>query len=332
MNDFFSKLENFFFDILGLILPGAIFLLILLSPVLLVDMAKMEKAADTSVILSALVTIWNILKAYWASNPKSALTIVTILAYLIGHMVKVFSIIKYEFLTAFFDKCVNKIAVKLYNKVIKMAIEIYNKVRKWVSPPKPAPIETILSARGELSSVEGPSSPVAPPAEDPYRVSCKDLFKPFKALIEHIFIFKPAFYHNSDEPLRQNCLDNLNASLDIRFPDDDHSIVKMSSVITNQEGLRSLGTFFLAKYNLYRSLALIFLFTTFYYFWFFKIADKDDLLSKISQEVSGFMLVAPIILWFTFHVKYKRYWTLYGGERILTLFYFLNKKKINERG
>src|ERR1700759_78997 len=125
MNDFFSKLENFFFDILGLILPGAIFLLILLSPVLFMDMNKIEEVAGTSVILSGLVTIWNILKTYWAANPKSALTIVLILAYLIGHTVKVFSIIKYDFLKAFFDKFINKGVERLYNSC-----------KNWIFPPK----------------------------------------------------------------------------------------------------------------------------------------------------------------------------------------------------
>jgi hypothetical protein len=289
MNDFFSKLENFFFDILGLILPGAIFLLILLSPVLLVDMAKMEKAADTSVILSALVTIWNILKAYWASNPKSALTIVIILAYLTGHTVKVFSRIEYEFLTAFFDKFVNK-------KVIR----IYNKCKNWIFSKKP-PSET-----------------------------WRDLFKPFRTLVDGIFTFEPVFYSKKDEVIRQNCLDQLNSRLKIKLPEDNYSIVKISSVISNQENLRSLGTFYLAKYNLYRSLALIFLFTTFYYLYFFNVAKP--LLLETTHGLSGVMIVASIFLWYTFHAKFKRYWTFYGDERLITLFYFLNKKKINEGG
>jgi hypothetical protein len=58
VNDFLSKLENFLFDILGLILPGAILLMILLSPVLFIDMKKLtEPVADKSVLLSALLII-----------------------------------------------------------------------------------------------------------------------------------------------------------------------------------------------------------------------------------------------------------------------------------
>jgi len=78
MNDFLSKLENFLFDILGLVLPGAIFLLILLSPILFLDMKSAEKIANTSTLLSALTTMWHILKEYWTSNPKSALAVAVI--------------------------------------------------------------------------------------------------------------------------------------------------------------------------------------------------------------------------------------------------------------
>jgi hypothetical protein len=293
MNDFFSKLENFFFDILGLILPGAIFLLIFLSPVLLVDMGKMEKAADTSVMLSALVTIWNILKAYWTSNPKSALTIVAILAYLTGHTVKVFSRIKYEFLVAIFDKNLNIVAIRLYRKT-----------RSWIFPPGKPQSGTFIQL--------------------------KALISPFKNFLWDLFTFSTINSLERDKIFRQNCVDQLNTRLDIKLANDQETVAKLSSVITNQESLRSLGTFYLAKYNLYRSLALIFLLTTCYYGYFFSVTGNT--ISAMSHKISGIILAAALLLWFTFNSKYKRYWTLYGGERILTLFYFLNKKKINEGG
>jgi len=287
MNDFFSKLENFFFDILGLILPGAIFLLIVVSPVLLVDMGKMEKAADTSMILSGLVTIWNVLKTYWASHPRSALVIVAILAYLVGHTVKVFSRIKYEFLTAIFDKGINKEVTKLYNICRK---------RVFRKKPPPSWLKALYSA-------------------------CRNLFT-------GVFAFEPAYYSPKDEAIRKNCMEQLDTRAGIKLSQDNYTIVKISSVISNQENLRSLGTFFLAKYNLYRSLALIFLFTTFYYLYFFKVAKT--FLLETTHGISSIMVIASIFLWFTFHAKYKRYWSLYGDERLITLFYFLNKKKIKQ--
>jgi hypothetical protein len=156
----------------------------------------------------------------------------------------------------------------------------------------------------------------------------KEFFKPFRIMIGDVFIFKPPDHYKDDEVLMQNCLDQLDLRLSIAYPHDDQAINKISGVITNQESLRTLGTFFLAKYNLYRSLSLIFLFTTFYYIYFFKVASLY--IAPTSHEISSIIFAAPAILWFTFHVKYKKYWTLYGHERIMSLFYFLNKKKLNE--
>jgi hypothetical protein len=289
MNDFFSKLENFLFDILGLILPGAIFLLILMSPGLFVDMGNVPSGVtDTSMILSALKTITTILKTYWTNYPRSVLTIATILAYLMGHTVKVFSRLKYEFLTAFFDQGLNRPVIRLYNtmknRLFRSGAKTHGQWREW--------------------------------------------FKPFKTLIEYIFTFSPPHHFKADEVIKQNCLDRLDTRLSISYPDDDRSLTKISGVISNQENVKTLGPFFLAKYNLYRSLSLIFLFTTLYYIYFFKVAGTY--LSPASHEIAGIILTAPAILWFTFHVKFKRYWTLYGDERLMSLFYFLNKKKINE--
>jgi hypothetical protein len=250
-------------------------------------MEKMENIAGQSVILSALTTVWNILKEHWVSDRGSVLAIATILAYLIGHTVKVFSRIKYEFLTAIFDKGLNRPVTRLYNKA-----------KSWIFP------------------------------KDPYKI--KPVLRPFKNLIASIFTFETVSYSPKDKIIRQNSLNILNDSLKIELPDDEYSIVKISAVITNQEKLRSLGTFYLAKYNLYRSLAMIFLFTTFYYLYFYKVTDS--LLSATSREISCIVLLGPIIFWYTFHEKYKRYWNLYGGERLMSLFYFLNKKKLNERG
>lgn len=58
MSDAFSKIENFLFDILGLVLPGVIFLIILILPISLVDISKIPlPIIDGSVILSELSTL-----------------------------------------------------------------------------------------------------------------------------------------------------------------------------------------------------------------------------------------------------------------------------------
>jgi hypothetical protein len=287
VSDFLSKLENFLFDILGLILPGAIFLLILLSPVLFIDIKLAEPVADKSTLLAALTIVYGFLKDYCIHYPRTALFIATISAYLVGHTVKVFSRIKYEFLKALFDKNINPWAKKRFAK-------LKTRLFKNRLPPR----------------------------------WLREFYFPCKKLIKDIFQFETTSSNERDVPLRRKCVEEINERLSMNLPDSQENVAKMSSVITNQEGLRSLGTFYLAKYNLYRSLALIFLFTTLYYIYFFTTAGP--VITEKSHRISGIILVAPAILWFTFHSKFKRYWTQYGDERIITLFYFLNKKKINE--
>lgn len=290
MNDFFSKLENFLFDILGLILPGAIFLMILLSPVLFVNIDGVPAATlDGSVILSALQTVSHILKTYWAGYPKSSLTILIILAYLMGHAVKVFSRIKYELLTAVFDDGLNRPVVRGY---------------QWVCG---------LLFRDTSSTVY---------------LRLKELLRPLGTVLGYLFTFRAADYLASDGVLKENCLELVNSRLAIQYPEDDRLVTKLSGVISTQESIKTLGPFFLAKYNLYRSLALIFLLTTPYYICFFGVVGAY--MPPPSHEISRLIITTMVVLWFTFHVKYKRYWTLYGDERIVSLFYILNKKKLNE--
>lgn len=274
MNDFFSKVENFFFDILGLIMPGAIFLLILLSPVLFVNLNNIPATTtDSSLILSALKTVTDILKQYWTDHPTAVLTIGIVIAYLIGHTIKVFSRIKYEILAAIFDNGINR-------------------------------------------------KPKTRPGKKTWITSF------FRNAYNYIFTFRPPHHFSTDEAVRQNCLTQLNTRLGIDFPDDDRSLTKISGVISNQENLRTLGTFFLAKYNFYRSLSLIFLITPIYYLVFF--SEAGAYMPIPAKKIALFFLIIQVFMWFTFHVKFKRYWTLYGDERIMSLFYFLNKKKLNE--
>ncbi|WP_431211439.1 hypothetical protein ACQ86N_37195 [Puia sp. P3] len=290
MNDFFSKLENFLFDILGLILPGAIFLMILLSPVLFVNIDGVPAATvDGSVILSALQTVYHILKINWAAYPKSSLTILTIIAYLMGHTVKVFSRIKYELLTAVFDDGLNRPVISGYERICG-----------WL--------------------FRNPSSPVY--------LRLKELLRPLGTVLEYLFTFRAADFFAGDAVLKENCLQLVKSRLSVDYPDDTRLVTKLSGVITTQESMKTLGPFFLAKYNLYRSLALIFVITTLYYIGFFRVAGA--FISPSIQEISRLIVTTMVILWFTFHVKYKRYWTLYGDERIVSLFYILNKKKLYE--
>lgn len=299
MNEFLSKIENFIFDILGLILPGFIFLGILVIPLALVDITQIpSKDVDNSYILSELSTISDLFKNYW--NEKSNLIIISIitLAYLFGHFVKVFSIVKYEILVAVFDKSINKLVAYVYSKIKSFFSWIYERL-----------------SGNNLFSTAG------------YK-RAKELFKPIKNTLTKIFTFKSEDYFTDNTSLRTECVSIINNRLNTNYPDNWYSLYKFSTVITNQESIKSLAAFFLAKYNLYRSLAFIFLFAAFYFNFFFSASVKYT--SPETHKLSSFILITTGLLWFTFHYKYKRYWTLCGNETLVSLYYFLNKKKVNE--
>lgn len=298
MSEFFSKIETFIFDIMGLVLPGIISLALLISPNYVLDLSTMEqKHVEASYILSGLTIASSILKTHFATNTSTTIVLLLILAYLSGHVVKVFAIIVYEFLTVIFDKTLNALAILIFEGLNK----ITNTSFKWIF------------------------------GYDMYNTKVyqysKTLFKPIKSTLHKIFVFQSDYYDRNNEMLKIECIAEINRKIGTNYPDEWYSLYKISKIITSYESVKSLSDFFLAKYNLYRSLAFIFLFSAIYYSYFFRAATP-----YISHELLKITLLAPpmsLILWFTFHYKYKRYWTLCGNETLVSLYYHLKKHKLN---
>ncbi len=299
MSDFFSKIENFIFDILGLILPGIIFSLILISPIYFLDLSKVpQQVIDNSFILSGMATFIPVLLKQFAKNTNLTITIMIIFAYLLGHLVKVFSIILYEIMVAIFDNFLNKIA----NLIYTLFKSLLNKLIFWIFGK-------------ELS-------------KSTIYANFKKLFSPLKSILNKIFVFDPPYYFKDNDQLRTYCINIINAKLETTYPDKWYSLYKLSKILNSQEDIKSLSDFFLAKYNLYRSLAFIFIFTTFYFHYFF--LESAPYISPELSKMNSLIFITSCLLSFTFHYKYKRYWTLCGNETLVSLYYFLNKKKLNE--
>ena len=235
MSDFLSKFENFIFDILGLALPGIIFIGIFVLPLLFVDMSSIpEKEVSSSFILSELSTLFKLFSSYWDTNPKLLLTILLILSYLIGHLVKVFAIIKYEFLTSIFDKTLNKVVQNIIDKINYETTSFF-----------------LRRSNTDINS-------------KPFYKWLLDFLMPIKNTINKIFIFKPTDFFNENEVLKTTCVDIINTRIGRTvYPDKPYAVYKLSTIITHQENIKSLAGNFLAKYNLYRSLSFIFLFFNF---------------------------------------------------------------------
>jgi hypothetical protein len=297
MGDFLSKIESFLFDLLGLALPGAIFLLILISPVCFLDFSSISaKVTMSSFVLSGLLYASNLIKTHFSLNPTLLFVSFIVLAYIVGHVVKVFSIVVYEFLTALFDKTINEIVSYLFEALKNLGNRINNAIFKrdmydsWLFP------------------------------------KMKVLFIPIKNTVQKAFVFKSPDYFADNEPMRTKCVELINKRLNTTYPDKWYSLYKFSTVLHSQEDIKSLSSHFLAKYNLYRSLSFLFMFTAVYFYWLCQLPNN-----YFSNTEIIFPIVCTIcFLWFTFHYKFKRYWTLCGNETLVSLFYFLNKKDVNE--
>ena len=202
----------------------------------------------------------------------------------------------YEFLTVIFDKSINKIGSYLFKQLI---IFVNWGTSKFINKP------IYLTA---------------------VYLYCRGSYKPIKNTLNKIFTFNPPNYFDENDTLRTSCIATINQKLVVNYPDDWHSLYKFSKIMNIQENIKSLASNFLAKYNLYRSLSFIFIFTTLYYYYFFCASSK--FISPELEKISSLVLLTSILLWFTFHTKFKRYWTLCGNETLISLYYFLNKAKL----
>ncbi|MGV3539739.1 MAG: hypothetical protein ACO1OQ_08010 [Rufibacter sp.] len=299
MEQFFSKFENFLFDILGLILPGLIFLGILILPLWLIDLSKIPTDyLNSSYVLSELSLINTSFLKYWNEKSSLIVLIIIISSYLIGHFIKVFSIIKYEILVALFDNSLNK----LFSNVVLKIYKSLNYINRKFSS-----IDLHATSFGKWFN---------------------EIVKPIKNTLSKIFVFSPPPYFYDNDSLRTSCVAIINSRLATQYPDNWYSVYKFSTIINSQERIASLASFFLAKYNLYRSLAFNFLFATIYLQIFF--SSTSEFIKPDVYKMSIIIIVASIFFWFTFHYKFKRYWTLCGNETLVSLYYFLNKKEISQ--
>jgi len=59
-----------------------------------------------------------------------------------------------------------------------------------------------------------------------------------------------------------------------------------------------------------------------------RMNDKERIMvwKQICTGKKGIILGAIGLLWFAFHVKFKRYWTLCGNENLMAIFYFLRAR------
>lgn len=298
MSEFLSKFENFIFDVMGLIFPGIFFLLLFAGPVFLFDFDHFSPTdIDNSVLLSSFSIVFKAILKLQKLDISYSLGLGVLAAYILGHVIKVFSIIAYDIFESIFDENINEWVAKKYAKWLGNLVS-------WV--------KRISSNNSYLKFI--------------YKAG-KKLFSPFKKIIIKIFTFRSPDYFKDNEALVTKSVQFINAKLSLDFPTQWYSLFKFSVAVNSQENLKSLSGNFLSKYNMYRSLAFIFGMAIPYFLLLY-----DQFESKLPKHLGNqkmAVILCLILLWFTFHVKYKRYWTLCGNENLISLFYFLHKKQLN---
>lgn len=138
-----------------------------------------------------------------------------------------------------------------------------------------------------------------------------------------IFCFRADKYFTSNE-----FMINKIKEKDIITEKNWYGIYKIGKIYEENKKVSSLSYIFLAKYTLYRSLSCL-LFINFIYF----MVVKDNYL--IFYEEYGFGIkIINFLLWITFHIKYKKYYTFCGNDTLVALYckIFLFDEEIEKYG
>ncbi len=300
-----EKIEIYFFDIMGLLIPGIIFL----SGITFTCLFLLS--ADTILSIQNILSQIVLFKLYLnldkdlRKNIWLLVVFVIFNSYLIGHVIKVISKVYYSFFTILFDQFINKIISTIHKWLRKIIADLIN---------SPNPQRAINWMNSD------------------FRKFIKDFITSVYRFFHHnlkvIFVFKSDEYEKDNEPLLNESLQIINQRYSTDFPVRWYSIYKLSKTINYHENLKNMSDTFLAKYNFYRSLSFIcFLQFLLIIFLFF----NDNLLNVYSHTIVIILLVINTIFWYTFHEKYKRYFKLCGNETLVSIYYHLKTTENDNR-
>ncbi|MFJ7682608.1 hypothetical protein [Peribacillus butanolivorans] len=323
-SNMWEKIERFLFDIMGLLLPGIVFLTgITLTTMLLLSPDINKTVCDE---IKNLVLIEHLQSMSKELNKHFWLIVVFFLftSYLIGHAIKVFAKIYYSFFELLFDYLINKVIkfiVILINIVIKYIVrKIKDLLKKLILPARRSRVFNMFSPSFKVKFVNS--------ARD-FVNSARDFVNSARrfvnTIVSDIFVFKTQDYEDANEQLFIESKDMINKNFSTNFPEEWFSFYKFSKIIIYHENLKNLNDTFLAKYNLYRSLSFItFLQAALILIIYF----NDNLLNEHARVTAIILLIINFIFLYTFHEKYKRYFKFCGNETLVAVYYYLKK---NER-
>jgi len=158
-------------------------------------------------------------------------------------------------------------------------------------------------------------------------------YRVIKQLLLDIFTFQVKSYNPSFEKMLVECSKILNADykLEVFGAGKEltwYPLYKFAKSVLKHNNIESKADSFLAKYNMYRSFAFIFLFHTMLVI----VMHSNNQLVETDLFSFQLVLIIDFAMWYTFHSKYKRYWILCGNEVINSLYFYLNSDTlINNR-
>ncbi|RMH41881.1 MAG: hypothetical protein D6694_08480 [Gammaproteobacteria bacterium] len=134
----------------------------------------------------------------------------------------------------------------------------------------------------------------------------------FRALL----VCQPPSYDSVMEDLRRAVREKWHSRTGTPFPGQWHPLFKLAQATGADNHIPNEMSTYLAKYNFYRSMAFLFGLNFAY------LAGLWMTFHQLSFSAFAIAFVANFLFWFSFHVKYKRYWTLCGNEALKVMYYF----------
>lgn len=271
MTNLWDKIENYLFDFIGLMLPGAYFFGCIFLIKVVIDNFQLEEDLFITNLISFVDETYTLFKSYLDDYFIFGALVIF---FLLGHPIKVFA------------KHFYKIGEGLIDDFLLKGYQWLRNEWKWLNN-----VDKFLG-----------------------NIHIKYIFK-------ETFRFGGTDLHPLYSQYHEETSRLVKEYYNIELKDNWYPLYKLGTTVIGNEKLNSLHQLYLAKYNLYRSLAFISLiFGLLFYF-----STDVSLLNDSNSFFISLINFSFFGLWFAFHSKYKRYWMLDGSDTLINLFYFLKE-------
>ncbi|MCM3586983.1 hypothetical protein M3182_14690 [Mesobacillus maritimus] len=294
-----EKIEIYFFDIMGLLIPGLIFLTgIIFTTLFLISeevISEIQSALKDIVLFKALFEFHKeILSHFWL-----IVVFYLVNAYLLGHVIKVISKVYYWMFRLIFDEFINKMVFFIYN----WGVILVKKITNYLLSKKP-------------NFTEYKSLDVFRFINEYFRMVKKFIIYNLKV----VFVFKTEDYEKENKVLLVESMKMINKRFNTKFPEEWYSVYKLAKIIIYHESIKNMNDTFLAKYNFYRSMSFISFIQVLVLFICYL---NPQYFNPYSNFIIVGLLIINFVFWYTFHEKFKRYFKLCGNETLVSIYYYL---------